>query len=42
MNEAIKAAWYKLYLRFTDVLGEEYARQLTGSVFQSAIKLASK
>ena len=42
MNDAIKAAWYKLYLRFTDVLGEENARQLTGSVFQSAIKLVSK
>ena len=42
LNEAIKAAWHKLYLRFTDVLGEENARQLTGSVIQSAIKLASK
>jgi DNA-binding MarR family transcriptional regulator len=42
MNDAIKAAWYKLYLRFTGVLGEENARLLTGNVFQSAIKLASK
>ncbi|MEI6174815.1 MAG: MarR family winged helix-turn-helix transcriptional regulator [Bacteroidota bacterium] len=42
MNEAIKAAWHKLYLRIADVLGKENARQLTGSVFQSAIKLASK
>ena len=42
ISEAIKAAWYRLYLRFTHVLGEENARQLTGSVFQSAIKLASK
>ena len=42
MNEEIKAAWYKLYLRFTDILGEENARQLTGSVFQSAVKLARK
>jgi DNA-binding MarR family transcriptional regulator len=42
MNEPIKAAWHKLYLRVTHVLGEENARQFTGSVFQSAIKLASK
>ena len=42
MNEAIKASWYKLYLRVTEILGEENARQLTGSVFQSAIRLASK
>jgi DNA-binding MarR family transcriptional regulator len=42
MNEAIKAAWYKLYLRVTDVLGEEAARQLTGNVYQSAVKLAAK
>jgi len=42
MNEAIKAAWHKLYLRIADVLGKENARQLTGSVFQSAVKLSSK
>ncbi len=42
LNEAIKAAWYKLYLRVAGILGEENARMLTGSVFQSAIKLASK
>jgi MarR family transcriptional regulator, organic hydroperoxide resistance regulator len=42
MNEAVKSAWHKLYLRFTDVLGEENARLLTGNVFQAAIKLASK
>ena len=42
LNDSIKAAWYKIYLRVTEVLGEDHARQLTGSIFQSAIKLASK
>jgi DNA-binding MarR family transcriptional regulator len=42
INEAIKAAWYKLYLRITKVLGEENGRQLTGSVSQAALKLESK
>lgn len=42
INEAIKAAWYKLFLRITDVLGEENARQLTGNIYQSAVKLEKK
>ncbi|MEI7725002.1 MAG: MarR family transcriptional regulator [Bacteroidota bacterium] len=42
INEAIKAAWYKLFMRFVDVLGEEKAHQLTGNIYQSALKLDTK
>jgi MarR family transcriptional regulator, organic hydroperoxide resistance regulator len=39
INEAIKAAWYKLYQRYVNILGEENARQLTGDIYQSALKM---
>jgi DNA-binding MarR family transcriptional regulator len=42
INDAIKAAWYKLFLRFVDVLGEEKAHQLTGNIYQAAVKLDTK
>ena len=42
INDAIKAAWYKLFIRFVDVLGEEKAHQLTGNIYQSALKLDTK
>jgi DNA-binding MarR family transcriptional regulator len=42
LNDGIKSAWYKLYLQFTGILGEENARQLAGGVFQAALKLAEK
>jgi DNA-binding MarR family transcriptional regulator len=42
INDAIKAAWYKLFIRFVDVLGEEKAHQLTGNIYQSAVKLDTK
>ena len=42
INEAIKAAWYKLYQRYVDILGEENARLLTENIYQSAIQLESK
>jgi DNA-binding MarR family transcriptional regulator len=42
LNEAIKAAWYKLYQRITGILGEENARQLTGNIYQTALKMTSK
>ena len=42
LNEAIQAAWYKLYQRYSFLLGEENARQLTENIFQSARKLDNK
>ena len=42
INDAIKAAWYKLFMRFVDILGEENAHQLTGNIYQSALKLDTK
>ena len=39
INEAKKAAWYKLYTRYSGLLGEENARQLTGNIYQSAKKM---
>jgi len=42
INDGIKAAWYKLYLRIVDILGEENAQQLTGNIYQSALKLEKK
>jgi len=42
INEQIKAAWFKIYNRYTDVLGEAFANELTGNIYQSAIKLEQK
>ncbi|MCX6265786.1 MAG: MarR family transcriptional regulator [Bacteroidetes bacterium] len=42
LNEAIKAAWYKLYVRYVEVLGQENALHLTGEIYQSALKLEAK
>lgn len=42
INDAVKAAWYKLYMRYAELLGEEYARQLTGDIYLSAKKLEHK
>ena len=42
LNEAVKTAWYNLYQRFVAVLGEETASQITGQIYQTAVKLNTK
>jgi len=42
LNEAIKSAWYKLYKRYVDILGQDFAHQLTENIYQSALKLEEK
>ncbi|NVO11407.1 MAG: winged helix-turn-helix transcriptional regulator [Bacteroidales bacterium] len=42
INQEIQAAWLKLYKRYTDILGEEFAHQMTEDIFISAVKLDTK
>ena len=42
MNDAIKTAWFKVYQRYVDVLGDTFAHSLTNDVFSSATKLLKK
>ncbi|NOU16272.1 MAG: winged helix-turn-helix transcriptional regulator [Bacteroidales bacterium] len=42
INQEIQAAWFKLYTRYTDILGKEFAQQLTEDIFISAVKLDTK
>jgi DNA-binding MarR family transcriptional regulator len=39
INDAIKAAWFKLYGRISAILGEENSRVLTEKVYKAAIDL---
>lgn len=39
INDAIKAAWFKLYQRYVAVLGAETAVSLTENIYSSALKL---
>lgn len=39
LNQAIQSAWLKLYKRYTDILGEEFAHHMTEDIFMSAVKL---
>ena len=38
----ILESWRNLYLRYTEVLGEEAARQLTAEIYSAALKLEAK
>ncbi len=42
LNQAIQTAWGKLYTRYTDILGKEFAHQITEDIFISAVKLDTK
>jgi DNA-binding MarR family transcriptional regulator len=42
INDAIKAAWYNLYQRIVNILGEESAKKLTVDIYQSTLKLEQK
>jgi DNA-binding MarR family transcriptional regulator len=42
MNDDIKTAWGKIYQKYVDILGEDFAHQLTEDIFRSAIKLEKK
>ncbi len=42
LNDLIKASWLKIYKRYEKVLGEKFAIQLTGDIYQSAIMLEGK
>ena len=39
MNDSIKEAWYKLYLKYIDLLGEKQANELTNNIYNAALKL---
>lgn len=35
LTDEIKKCWLSLYLRFSDILGEETSRQLSGMIYQA-------
>lgn len=39
INDAIKVAWSKMYKRYIDILGIEFAAKLTDDIYFSALKL---
>ena len=42
LNENLKTAWINLYKRYIKILGEEFAQELTNSIYTSATKLENK
>lgn len=42
INDAVKEAWFRLYTRIKEILGEEPSRRLTENIYDAAMKLDSK